>query len=123
MEHVSLSFNKKWHLKVCTRCGNNHVRMKPISYRIHEIVLRVFDVSANGLTRKFQVIKLSDKVASLISLLYVKLYELPISLGVIRCNEIGRFLKTRKEIRGIVKLSNESKGHVSQGTVSKLMYE
>jgi hypothetical protein len=69
------------------------------------------------------VIKLSDEVASLISLLYVKLYELPISLGVIRCNEIGRFLKTRKEIRGIVKLSNESKGHVSQGTVSKLMYE
>jgi hypothetical protein len=31
------------------------------------------------------VIRLSDEVASLISLLYVKFYELPISSGVIRC--------------------------------------
>jgi hypothetical protein len=54
MEHVSLSFNKKWHLKVCTHYGNNNVRINPISYRIHGIVLRVFDIRANGLTRKFQ---------------------------------------------------------------------
>jgi hypothetical protein len=107
MEHVSLSFNKKWHLKVCTCYGNENVRMKPISYRIHEIVLKVFDISANGLTRKFKsmctttlVNKLLDEVASKVSLLYVKLYELPISSGAIRCNEIamrsGDFLRLGK---------------------------
>jgi hypothetical protein len=44
LEHVSLSFNKRRHLKVCTRCGNDNVRMKPISYRMHGKVLRMFDV-------------------------------------------------------------------------------
>jgi hypothetical protein len=54
LEHVSLSFNKKWHLKVCTRYGNINVYMKLISYMIYESVLRVFDVCASGVTRKFQ---------------------------------------------------------------------
>jgi hypothetical protein len=54
MEHVSLSFNKKRHLEVCICYGNDNVHMKPISCKIHGIVLRVYDVSTNGITSKFQ---------------------------------------------------------------------
>jgi hypothetical protein len=53
-EHVSLSFNKKQHLNVCKRYGNNNVLMIPISYEMHIFMLRVFNASANGLSRKFQ---------------------------------------------------------------------
>ena len=72
-------------MKVCTCYENDNVRMKPISCRIHGIVLRVLDVSANGITRKFQ-------------------------------EHVNHNV-------GIVYMSNASKRHVSQGTVSKLMYE
>jgi hypothetical protein len=54
LEHVSLSFNKRWHLKVCTCYGNDNVYMKPISCRIHGSVLRVYDVCASGCANKFQ---------------------------------------------------------------------
>jgi hypothetical protein len=54
LEHVSLSFNKRRHLKVCTCYGSDNVRMKPISYRIHRNVLRMFDVCASIFARKFQ---------------------------------------------------------------------
>jgi hypothetical protein len=54
LEHVSLSFNKRRHLKVCTCYGNDNVYMKPMSYRIHGIVLRVYDVSTSGISSKFQ---------------------------------------------------------------------
>ena len=59
--------------------------MKPTSYRIHGNVLRVFEVRASGITRKFQ-------------------------------EHVNHNV-------GIVYMSNASKRHVSQGTVSKLMYE
>jgi hypothetical protein len=85
MEHVSLSFNKRWHLKVCACYGNDNVRMKAIPYKIHGNVLRVFEVCASGITRKFQ-------------------------------EHVNHNV-------GIVYMSNASKRHVSQGTVSKLMYE
>jgi hypothetical protein len=52
--HVSLSFNKRWHLKVCTCYGNDNVSMKPISCRIHGSVLRVYDVCASGCASKSQ---------------------------------------------------------------------
>jgi hypothetical protein len=52
--HVSLSFNKKRHLEVCTCYGNDNVRMKPISYRIHGNVLRMSDIRVSGFARKFQ---------------------------------------------------------------------
>jgi hypothetical protein len=96
LEHVSLSFNKKWHSRICTCGENNNVRMKSISYWIHGNMLRMYDVCASKIARKFQehvnhtlVIRLSDEVANLISLLYVKLYKLPISSGAIRCNKIS----------------------------------
>ena len=53
-KHVSLSFNKRRHLKVCTCYGNDNVRKKPISYKIHGNVLRMFDVCASRFARKFQ---------------------------------------------------------------------
>jgi hypothetical protein len=54
LELVLLSFNKRPHLKVCTHYGNINVYMKPISYRIHGIVLKAFNTSVNGFSRKFQ---------------------------------------------------------------------
>jgi hypothetical protein len=41
-------------MKVCTCYGNDNVRMKPISYRIHGNMLRMFDVCASRFARKFQ---------------------------------------------------------------------
>jgi hypothetical protein len=40
LEHVSLSFNKKWNLEVCIRYRNNNVRMTSISYGIHGFVVK-----------------------------------------------------------------------------------
>jgi hypothetical protein len=54
LEHVLLSFNKGRHLTVCICYGNDNVRMKSISYGIHENVLRMYDVSASKIARKFQ---------------------------------------------------------------------
>jgi hypothetical protein len=45
------------------------------------------------------------KGQNLISLLYVKLYELPISSGAIRCNEIERFPKALKRDKRFVESS------------------
>jgi hypothetical protein len=54
LEHVSLSFNKRRHSKVYPCYGNDNVRMKPRSYKIHGNVLRMFDVCASKYARKFQ---------------------------------------------------------------------
>jgi hypothetical protein len=54
LEHVSLSFNKKQHLKVCKCYKNIDVRVILISYGMHGFVLRVFYTSKNRFNRKFQ---------------------------------------------------------------------
>jgi hypothetical protein len=53
LEHVSLSFNKRQHLKVCICYGDDNVRTKSMTYWVHGKVLRIFDVCASEFTRRF----------------------------------------------------------------------
>jgi hypothetical protein len=59
LEWVSLLTNKKRYSEVCKYYGdkvlrgNGNVRVISISYWMHRFVLKVFNASANGLSRKF----------------------------------------------------------------------
>jgi hypothetical protein len=59
LERVSLLTNKKWYLEVCKYYGDKvlrgsgKVRVISIVYGMHRFMLRVFNASANGLSRKF----------------------------------------------------------------------
>jgi hypothetical protein len=91
-------------LKVCTCYGNDNVRIKSISGRIHENVLRMFDVIASKMLESFKsmwIMMLINRLSDVVGVDFTFSCHVSYpSVRAIRCNEIVKksedFLGLRK---------------------------